>query len=191
MTETIYDVEPGRELRRVTIGAGEARAAVYRREFAADIQDVWEACTQPERLKRWFLELSGDLRVGGRVELTGVVTGQILRCEPPHVARMTWEYRDYPVDEVELRLSQVGPGQTLLELEHATVKLTEEWDGELLDALVNMSSGWEPALIALDLDLRGDLPADNTLASFRARPEIVAAIDRAKAAWGNIVAGNG
>ncbi len=33
--------------------------------YDTDIDDLWEACTTPERLARWMAELSGDLRVGG------------------------------------------------------------------------------------------------------------------------------
>ena len=32
----------------------------------AAIDDVWDACTNPERIPRWFLPVSGDLRLGGR-----------------------------------------------------------------------------------------------------------------------------
>jgi uncharacterized protein YndB with AHSA1/START domain len=191
MSQTMYDTEPGREIRPVTIAAGQGRAAVYTRTFDATVADVWEACTTPGRLSRWFLTLSGDLRQGGRFDLSNMITGDILRCDPPHALRVSWEYPEHPTDEVELRLRQTADGLTLLELEHATVKTTEERDGDVLDALINMSSGWEPALVALDLDLHGELPADTTLASFSERPEVVAVIDRARSAWGQITAEGG
>ena len=35
--------------------------------YDTDIHDLWEACTNPERLARWIAEVSGDLRVGGTV----------------------------------------------------------------------------------------------------------------------------
>ena len=35
--------------------------------YDTDIDDLWEACTTPERLARWIAEVSGDLREGGTV----------------------------------------------------------------------------------------------------------------------------
>ena len=29
--------------------------------------DLWEACTDPERLARWIAKVSGDLQVGGSI----------------------------------------------------------------------------------------------------------------------------
>lgn len=44
--------------------AGEARTITIIRTYAAEVHDVWEACTNPERIRRWFLAVSGDLRDG-------------------------------------------------------------------------------------------------------------------------------
>ena len=33
--------------------------------YDTDIDDLWTACTTPDRLARWIAEVSGDLRVGG------------------------------------------------------------------------------------------------------------------------------
>jgi uncharacterized protein YndB with AHSA1/START domain len=38
--------------------------------YDTDIDDLWEACTEPERLARWIAEVSGDLRVGGTIHAT-------------------------------------------------------------------------------------------------------------------------
>src|SRR5215210_5060632 len=70
MTETEL---PGtfREVGRRRIAAGDARSAILRRTYDAPIDDVWSACTEPERLNRWFLPVSGDLRPGGSFSLQG------------------------------------------------------------------------------------------------------------------------
>jgi hypothetical protein len=94
-----------REIGRRRMAAGEARTVLIRRRYHAPIQDVWEACTDPERLNRWFLPVSGDLRAGGRFRLEGNAGGEVLRCEPPRLLTVTWVYGDLPADEVELRLS--------------------------------------------------------------------------------------
>ena len=46
----------------------ETRGAVRVEDiYDTDIDDLWEACTTPERLARWIAEVSGDLRVGGTI----------------------------------------------------------------------------------------------------------------------------
>mgnify|MGYP002779413394 CR=1 FL=1 len=44
---------------------GEEIAVVARRPYPAPAADVWAALTEPDRLRRWFLPVSGDLRPGG------------------------------------------------------------------------------------------------------------------------------
>ena len=159
--------ETRREVGRRRLASGEeVRTVLIRRRYDAPIEDVWEACTEPERLSRWFLPVSGDLRVGGRFSLQGNAGGEILRCEPPRLLTVTWAYGDLPPDRVELRLSSDGDG-TVLELEHALASRTVEVDGRRLDRLRNdpltglwgIPTGWEMPLVhALPRYLRGELP---------------------------------
>lgn len=72
---------------------GDSRGAVRVEDvFDTDIDDLWEACTKPERLARWIAEVSGDLRVGGQFhacftsEWEG--TGRVEACEPPRLLRV-------------------------------------------------------------------------------------------------------
>jgi uncharacterized protein YndB with AHSA1/START domain len=56
--------------------------------FDTDIDDVWSALTEPERLARWYGEIEGELRVGGafraRLYASGWEgTGSVEDCEPP------------------------------------------------------------------------------------------------------------
>ena len=64
---------------------------VIRRYYKAGREDVWDAITSPERLVRWFLPISGDLRVGGRYQLEGNAGGEIVRCDRPSEIGLTWE----------------------------------------------------------------------------------------------------
>jgi uncharacterized protein YndB with AHSA1/START domain len=48
-------------------------------------------CTNPERIPRWFLPVSGELKEGGRYQLEGNAGGTITRCDPPHGFDATWE----------------------------------------------------------------------------------------------------
>jgi uncharacterized protein YndB with AHSA1/START domain len=176
-----------REVRRRRIAAGEARTALLRRRYQAPIQDVWDACTDPERINRWLLPVTGELRAGGTFSLEGNAHGEILRCEPPRLLAVTWVYGDRPADEVELRLSPGADGETVLELEHASVCETAP-DG-VSDAIFGVGLGWEPALYALDLYLRGELP-DTLAAEWRdgePPPEVVELVTQAGQAWTALV----
>jgi Activator of Hsp90 ATPase homolog 1-like protein len=83
-------------------GAGERVCVRMRRSYDTPIQDVWEAVTQPDRIGRWLLPISDDLRVGGSFHLEGNAGGQILTCEPPRLLRTTF---GDPNSIVELRLT--------------------------------------------------------------------------------------
>jgi uncharacterized protein YndB with AHSA1/START domain len=178
-----------REMRRRTIGAGEARVAIIRRRYDAPVADVWEACTSPGRLARWFLPVSGDLRAGGRFEIKGNAGGEIVTCEPPRRLSLTWIYGDRPVDEVELTLSPTADGGTLLELEHATVLDSVEWEGTLVDVIAGVGSGWElPLMYALPAYLRGELPDAPAEEWFVIDDAVKEADRRAAEAWAAVVA---
>src|SRR4051795_9988583 len=96
----------------------DARVAVARRTYDAAIDDVWDALTNPERIPRWFLPVSGDLRVGGRYQLQGNAGGEITECEPPRRLPLTWEFGG-GASVVTLDLSEAGGGDTELVLRHA------------------------------------------------------------------------
>jgi uncharacterized protein YndB with AHSA1/START domain len=189
--------ETHREIGRRRIAAGEARTVLIRRRYHAPIQDVWEACTDPERLNRWFLPVSGDLRAGGRFRLEGNAGGEILRCEPPRLLAVTWVYGDLPADEVELRLSADPDGDTVLELEHALAARTLEVGGRLVDRLLNdpesglwgVPTGWEmPLTHSLPRYLRGELPDAPAVEWYRPTPEDLALGDRCGQVWAAVVA---
>src|SRR5699024_7302402 len=61
------------------------------RDCSASASDVWDAISDPERIPRWFLPVSGDLREGGRYQLQGNAGGTIERCEAPQLLAVTWE----------------------------------------------------------------------------------------------------
>jgi len=113
-----------------TVPAGEGRTVTLQRTYRADIEDVWDAITNPERIARWFLPITGDFRVGGTYQLEGNAGGEILRCEPPKLLLVTSIYGEAPPgsSEVEVRLTQEGDDRTTLVLEHTAVVPAEMWD---------------------------------------------------------------
>jgi uncharacterized protein YndB with AHSA1/START domain len=179
-----------REIVSVRTAEGEARMLRIRRRYNASVEDVWEACTTPDRLKRFFLPISGDLRVGGRFQFQGNAGGEILRCEPPRQLRITWEYGQGPASEVDLRLTSDAAGGTVLQLEHSPVPQVVEMDGRKLDPILNdpltgmwgMGTGWEMGLIALGKYLRGEMP-DVSKRSFELTPEILEMVAQCGEGW--------
>jgi uncharacterized protein YndB with AHSA1/START domain len=172
--------EPPPELRRRSLAAGEARVAVFTRTYDAAIDDVWDACTDPDRLRRWYVPVTGDLRLGGRFEQAMMGSGTIVRCEPPH--RLTLSLGQRGADEIDLRLSAGADGATVLELQHATTLDTHEIGGQMYDAIFCMGGGYYPRFVALDRHLRGELPADYDPLTFHERPDVRPIIERGSAA---------
>ena len=72
-----------RKVTQQQTGSGETVAVMLQRRYPADQADVWEAITDPVRVRRWFLPITGDLREGGNFQLEGNASGDIITCEAP------------------------------------------------------------------------------------------------------------
>jgi uncharacterized protein YndB with AHSA1/START domain len=97
----------------------EARGAVRVEDvYDTDIDDLWEACTSPERLARWIAQVSGDLREGGMVHAVFTSTwtgpGRIEVCDAPHHLLLTMEPGTEDEAQIEIWLSQEGSRTTLV-----------------------------------------------------------------------------
>ena len=186
-TDHTYDEISGarREIGSRVIGAGEARTALLRRRYDAAIEDVWEACTDPDRIRRWFLPVTGDLRPGGTFQLEGNASGEILRCEPPRLLAVTWVYAEREADEVELRLAPGDDGETVLEIEHASVH--DVFRNDPKTGMWGLGTGWEMGLYALEKYLGGELPEVPAEADRPPPPEVVELAERSGRAWAALV----
>jgi uncharacterized protein YndB with AHSA1/START domain len=180
-----------REVGTGTIAAGEGHTVRLRRTFSAGIDDVWDAVTNPERIARWFLPVSGDLRVGGRFQLEGNAGGEILACDPPHRFLITWAPMDTgnpaDVSEVEVRLTPDGDGRTILELAHTAVVPEEAWPVFGPGAV---GVGWDGGLLGLALHVEGGGSIDDP-AAWPLSEEGRDFYTRSSEAWGaaNVAAG--
>ena len=171
---------------------GPVRSLLIRREYDAEIADVWDAITDPERLRRWFVPVNGDLREGGTFQLQGNAGGEIRRCRAPSLLAVTWAYGDAPASDVELRLSEAA-GVTTLELHHAPVAETIDLAGRDVDPVLNdaetgiwgLGTGWELGTMGLAAYLAGTFQGDPADAA--ESPEILEAADRVGAAWAEVV----
>jgi uncharacterized protein YndB with AHSA1/START domain len=127
-----------------TFEAGEARTVTLTRTYDAPVADVWDACTNPERIPGWFLPVSGELREGGRYQLERNAGGTIERCEPPRSFNATWEFGGQ-VSWIELRLSEARGDRTRFELEHIA-RVDDHWVRFGPGAV---GVGWDLALFGL------------------------------------------
>lgn len=125
--------------------AGEARVSTIGQIYDTGIDDLWDVVTNVERIPRWFLPISGDLRLGGKYQFEGNAGGSITACEPPRSFAATWEFGDQ-VSWIEVRLSEVGDGRTRFELEHVAHVADELWEqfGPGATGL-----GWDSGLLGL------------------------------------------
>jgi uncharacterized protein YndB with AHSA1/START domain len=98
---------------------GESHTVVLSKVYDTTLEDLWDACTSPERIPRWFLPVTGDLKVGGRYQLEGNAGGTVETCEAPNAFSATWEFGGN-VSWIEVRLTAEATGGTRLQLEHIT-----------------------------------------------------------------------
>jgi len=152
-----------RQVGTCMLEAGEARTVTISQTYDASIDDVWDACTNPERIVRWFLPISGDLRLGGRYQLEGNAGGKIERCDPPNSFAATWEYGG-DVSWIEVRLAIEPKSGTRFELEHIAHVDDERW-AEFGPGAVGV--GWDMGLMGLALHLSSEQPVCEAPARMR------------------------
>jgi uncharacterized protein YndB with AHSA1/START domain len=163
-------------------GSGERVSVLLRRGYDAPIDDVWDAVTQPDRIKRWLMPISGELRVGGSFQLEGNAGGEILTCEPPRLLKVTF---GAPTSIVEVRLTPDGDGDTVLELEHTVpIEIAQSGAGALY-----VGPGWDGALLGLGLFLRGEAVGDPVAAANS--PEAQEFSKQSVHAWAEVVKDSG
>lgn len=159
-------IDPGTQagLARRTVRAGErdgqaTKVVVSERRYRADRADVWDALTNPERLPRWFLPISGDLRPGGRYQLEGNAGGTIEHCREPELVAVTWEFGGgLSWLEVELTATELigTEGGTTLELRHEAT-IDDHWKQYGPGAV---GVGWDLSQLGLGLHLETAEPLD-------------------------------
>lgn len=116
--------------------------------YDTDVEDLWEALTDPARLARWYGRVDGDLRPGGRIrtyiEANDIEsTGRVEVCDPPRRLLLTTRETDEsfargegvpPYDgSIEVTLNPVG----------VETDLVIEVRGMPLDAIAFYGAGWQ------------------------------------------------
>jgi uncharacterized protein YndB with AHSA1/START domain len=144
----------------------EAAGRVVRleRTFAASAEDVFDAWTSSEVMRRWFhcapdwdtLEAEVDLRVGGKVRVvmrrpdgTEVgAQGEYTLIDRPQRLEMTWTFDDDPSNEqlIELSFSE-SEGSTTVSMVNSGISTDERRDAQ--------DEGWLGCLDELERILAG------------------------------------
>lgn len=178
MNDLIAELEKvRRSVGQGTIPAGAAHVVELHRAYDAPVEDVWHACTDPARIRRWFLPVTGELRRGGRYQLEGNAEGEITECDPPRYLAVTWEFGD-DVGLVAVELAAAGNAATELRLRHAVAD-NDHWTAFGPGA---PGVGWDLGLLGLFLYLHtGESVADP--AAFGASPEAHAFMRRSAKEW--------
>jgi uncharacterized protein YndB with AHSA1/START domain len=121
--------------------------------YDTDIDDLWEACTNPERLARWIAKVSGDLRVGGSIHAVFTSTwtgpGRIDACDRPHHLLLTTEPGTSDEAQIEAWLTAEGP----------RTRLVVEQRGLPQERLYLHGAGWQAHLEDLGRSLRDEAAA--------------------------------
>lgn len=158
-----------------------AKRAIAGRTYPTSIDDLWDAVTNIERIPRWFLPVTGDLKPGGRYQLEGNAGGEVLACDPPHRFEITWEYGG-EVSWVTVRLSgDPSEEEAKLELEHVAHVPDDLWD-QFGPGAVGI--GWDLGLMGLGLHLIGGETVDpKEVEAWQASEDGLAFIAEASAGW--------
>jgi len=117
-------------------GAGVVRVE---ERYATDIDDLWSALTDPDRLARWYGQVDGELGLGGEfrmyVDASGWEgTGRVEACEPPRRLMVTTK---------ELSESFRKTVEATLTSEDDHTVLVIEVRGMPLDKIAFFGAGWQ------------------------------------------------
>ncbi|WP_446665535.1 SRPBCC domain-containing protein [Flexivirga sp. B27] len=133
-------------IQRTLQGTPDQPVLVFEREYAADVAELWSACTEPERVQRFFGTFSGEPPQGVgaqfRIDLGGdddVAVGTVTDCEPMRLIGYDWSWQGEQSSHVQVSFSPTDGG-TRLRIVHRM--------GEP-DHAAGYGGGWEQMMAAL------------------------------------------
>jgi uncharacterized protein YndB with AHSA1/START domain len=116
--------------------------------YPTDIDDLWSAVSEPERLKRWLVAIEGDTSIGGsftaRFTSGWEGTGRVDLCDAPHRLLVT-TFGEGDETVMEATLTPEGAG----------TRLVIEERGLSLEEYPAHGSGWQAHIEDLALYLAG------------------------------------
>ena len=178
-----------RGVKSVTRDGKLAKAVIATATYDTSIDDLWDAVTTAPRIKRWFLPISGELKLGGRYQLEGNAGGTVTACDAPHSFAVTWEFGGQ-VTWLEIRLKPAGEGKATLELEHTAIVDENFWPTYGPGAV---GVGWDLGLFGLSRHISNptvDRPPE-AAAEWALSPEAKEFYRISSTAWGKAAAADG
>ena len=138
-------------MKRESVGAveqvGEEYTLLLERDYPVEIDSVWRALVEPEKLQRWLAKVTIDGRVGGSIDIdfgSEKAGGAILIYDPPRVLEFEWGERGEPsVVRFDLEPSDRG---TRLRLTHTR---------QSAKMAAGTAPGWHAHLDVLGIVLEG------------------------------------
>jgi uncharacterized protein YndB with AHSA1/START domain len=114
----------------------------FERVLDTDVDDLWSAITEPDRLARWMNVYTGDLRLGGTWQALlddGSVycTGTVAECDPPRSFVTSWHAIEEQPTTLRISVEPAEDGARLL-LRHEGVQS------------IYYGAGWQTYLEQLD-----------------------------------------
>jgi uncharacterized protein YndB with AHSA1/START domain len=180
MNDLMADLERvRRSVGKGTVPAGAGHVVELRRVYDAPIEEVWDACTDPTKLSRWCMPITGDLRLGGSYQFEGNAGGDITECAPPRRLAVTWEFAD-DVSLVSVDFDPVAGGGTEVLLRHAVTD-NDHWATYGPGAT---GVGWDLTFLGLARFLRGDRSVADPHVHATS-PEAQAFMRRSAREWGD------
>lgn len=133
--------------------SGTAFNLEFERILATDVDDLWNAVTDCDRLTRWMAPYTGDLVLGGTWQALGDdgavwCSGTVTECEPPHRFVTSWHAIEESPTVLTVTVDAVPDGARL-RLHHEGVQS------------IDYGPGWQTYLEQLD-DLLDAAPASVT-----------------------------
>ncbi len=166
-----------------------AKAVVATATYETSIDDLWEAVTTAARIKRWFLPISGELKLGGRYQLEGNAGGTITACEAPRFFATTWEMMGQ-TSWVDVQLTSTQPGESTLDLTHIAIVDDSFWPTYGPGAV---GVGWDLGLMGLARHLENptaERPPE-AVAEWATSPQALEFYRISSTAWGNAATEDG
>jgi uncharacterized protein YndB with AHSA1/START domain len=138
------------ELLGTIAATGDDTAKVtFERHYDTDAADLWSAVTTPERLRRWFAPVAGDLRPGGTFTIhfnDGDVPKCTLEtCDAPRAFSWVWPH-DGQTSHIAVTVATDGAGSRL-RLVHSRLPK---------DKAPEYGAGWQAFVRSLDTHLTAD-----------------------------------
>lgn len=170
-----------RSVRNLERDGKPAKAVVASCVYDTDVADLWDAVSNPERLRRWFSPVSGELKLGGRFQVENNAGGTITECDPQRRIAATWEFGG-GISWITITLAPAADGARL-ELEHVAF-IDPHWDSFGPGAV---GVGWDLGFMGLARHIAepaANLPQESE-AGWHLLPEAKAFIRTASDGWGS------